>query len=48
MSVGCMGGVLDKVDDSLLISDLDQYEHTVREQYNISDNFEGDIVDEIR
>ena len=49
MSVGCMGGALDKAQHSILEKEILQYEQHVREKYSLSADIGGvDLIEEIR
>ena len=49
MSVGCMGGALDKAENSILESEIMQYEQCVREKYSLSSEISGEaLCQEIR
>ena len=44
MSVGCMGGALDKAENSILESEIMQYEQCVREKYSVSGEISGEAL----
>ena len=49
MSVGCMGGTLDKAQNSIIESEIMQYEQSVREKYSIFGEISGEaLCQEIR